>query len=58
MHLMTDPGTVMREERRFVTALVADVVGSTALGERLEPEELKFVVGDAVGRIVGAVEAF
>ena len=48
----------MREERRFVTALFADLVGSTALGERLEPEELKLVVGDAVGRIVGAVEAF
>lgn len=31
----------MREERRFVTALFADLVGSTALAERLEPEELK-----------------
>ena len=41
-----------------MTALFADLVGSTALGERLEPEELKLVVGDAVGRIVGAVEAF
>ena len=55
---MTDPETTIREERRFVTALFADLVGSTALGERLEPEELKLVVGDAVGRIVGAVEAF
>ena len=41
-----------------MTALFADLVGSTALAERLEPEELKLVVGDAVGRIVGAVEAF
>ena len=48
----------MREERRFVTALFADVVGSTPLAERLEPEELKLVVGDAIARIVGAVEAF
>jgi ABC-type oligopeptide transport system substrate-binding subunit/class 3 adenylate cyclase len=48
----------MREERRFVTALFADLVGSTPLGERLEPEELKLVVGDAIARIVGAVEAF
>ncbi|HEX6263918.1 MAG TPA: AAA family ATPase, partial [Actinomycetota bacterium] len=55
---MSQAGTAMREERRFVTALFADLVGSTALGERLEPEELKLVVGDAVGRIVGAVEAF
>ena len=38
----------MREERRVVTALFADLVGSTALGERLDPEELKLVVGEAV----------
>ena len=29
----------MREERKVVTALFADLVGSTALGERLDPEE-------------------
>ena len=58
MQRVTEAGAAMREERRFVTALFADLVGSTALGERLEPEELKLVVGDAVGRIVGAVEAF
>jgi class 3 adenylate cyclase len=51
-------GTTMREERRFVTALFADLVGSTGLAERLEPEELKLVLGDAVARIVTAVEAF
>jgi ABC-type oligopeptide transport system substrate-binding subunit/class 3 adenylate cyclase len=48
----------LREERRFVTALFADLVGSTALAERLDPEELKLVVGDAVARVVGAVEAY
>ena len=48
----------MREERKVVTALFADVVGSTALGERLDPEEVRLVVGEAVGRMVRAVEAF
>src|SRR5205823_4725974 len=48
----------MREERRVVTALFADLVGSTALGERLDPEELKLIVADAIARIVAAVEAF
>ena len=48
----------MRDERRDVTALFADLVGSTALGERLDPEELKLVVGDAVARMVRAIEAF
>ncbi len=47
----------MREERKVVTALFADLVGSTALGERLDPEEVKLVVGEAVARIVREVEA-
>lgn len=51
-------GDPIREERRVVTALFADLVGSTALGERLDPEEAKLVVGEAVARIVHAVEAF
>jgi len=39
-----------------LTALFADVVGSTALAERLDAEDVKLVVGDAVARIVGEVE--
>src|SRR6266568_2389226 len=50
--------TSMREERKVVTALFADLAGSTALGERLDPEEVKLVVGEAVARIVRTVEAF
>ena len=46
-----------REERKVVTALFVDVVGSTALAERLDPEDVKLVVGEAVSRIVGEVEA-
>ena len=38
MHLVSGPGAAMREERRFVTALFADLVGATTLAERLEPE--------------------
>jgi ABC-type oligopeptide transport system substrate-binding subunit/class 3 adenylate cyclase len=48
----------MREERKVVTAVFADLVGSTALGEALDPEEVKLLVGEAVARIVHAVEAF
>ena len=47
----------MREERKAVTALDADVVGSTALGERLDAEEMRLVVGEAIARMVAAVEA-
>jgi ABC-type transport system substrate-binding protein/class 3 adenylate cyclase len=49
--------TAVREERKVLTALFADVVGSTALAERLDPEDVKLVVGEAVARIVGEVEA-
>ena len=46
----------MREERKAVTALDADVVGSTALAERLDAEEVRLVVGEAIARMVAAVE--
>ncbi len=48
----------MREERKVVTAMFADLVGSTALAERLDPEDLKLVVNDAITRVIGAVEAY
>jgi class 3 adenylate cyclase len=46
------------DELRPVTALFADVVGSTALGERLAPDEVKALIGECVNRIAGAVEQF
>ena len=55
---MDESRAPVREERKIVTALFADLVGSTALGERLEPEEVKLVLGEAVARIVRAVEDF
>ncbi|MGZ8651760.1 MAG: ABC transporter substrate-binding protein [Actinomycetota bacterium] len=55
---MPDDPRDAREERRVITAVFADLVGSTALGEHLDPEELKVIVGDAVARVIGAVEAF
>ena len=48
----------MREERKVVTALFADVVGSTQLTERMDPEDAREVLGGAVRRMVEAVEAF
>jgi class 3 adenylate cyclase/tetratricopeptide (TPR) repeat protein len=48
----------MREERKVVTALFADVVGSTQLTERMDPEDAREVLGGAVRRMVDSVEAF
>jgi class 3 adenylate cyclase len=53
------------EERRLVTVLFADVVGSTALGEALDPEDVRALLArlfgiatDAVERHGGHVEKF
>ncbi len=55
----------MSEERRVVTILFADVVGSTALGEELDPEDVRALLGrlfaiasDAVEQYGGRVEKF
>ena len=55
----------MAEERRLVTVLFADVVGSTALGEALDPEDVRALLArlfsiatDAVERHGGRVEKF
>ncbi|MDP9269991.1 MAG: AAA family ATPase [Chloroflexota bacterium] len=58
-------GTAPREARRTVTVLFADVTGSTALGEQLDPESLRALMGryfaaikEIVERHGGTVEKF
>jgi class 3 adenylate cyclase len=46
------------DEMRPVTALFADIVGSTSLGERLGPDEVKVLVGECISRMARAVEEF
>ncbi len=55
----------MTEERRLVTVLFADVVGSTAMGEELDPEDVRALLArlfaiarDAVERHGGRLEKF
>src|ERR1700751_4526138 len=38
--------TDVREERKVVTAVFADIVGSTRLAERVDPEDARHVVGE------------
>jgi class 3 adenylate cyclase len=51
-------GSAQRDEMRPITALFADIVGSTGLGERLGPDEVKALVGECVTRMSRAVEEF
>ena len=55
---MKRPELSIREERKVVTAVFADLVGSTSLAERLDPEDVRLVVGEAIARIVRCVEDF
>jgi class 3 adenylate cyclase len=48
----------MDDELRPVTALFADVVGSTSLGERLAPQEVKALIGECVTRMSRVIEQF
>jgi class 3 adenylate cyclase len=44
------------DELRPVSALFADIVGSTSLAERLEPEDFSALIGGCVDRMCRAVE--
>ncbi|MGH2452974.1 MAG: adenylate/guanylate cyclase domain-containing protein [bacterium] len=57
--------TSTAEERKVVTILFADVTGSTAIAERLDPEQMRAVMGrffqamtEVIGRYEGTVEKF
>ena len=50
------PVPAIRRERKVVTALFADLVGSTALTESLDPEDAMEVLGAAISQIVLVVE--
>ncbi|HVM34253.1 MAG TPA: AAA family ATPase [Actinomycetota bacterium] len=49
---------VGRKERKFATALFADVVGSTELGEREDPEVVAAVVSRTFERLAAEVERY
>ena len=62
---VTEPAAAQREVRKTVTVLFCDVVDSTGLGARLDPESLRTVMGryfdvarGVIGRHGGSVEKF
>src|SRR4051812_15603824 len=52
------PGSEEREERRIVSVLFADLAGSTALGERLDPEDVRELQGELFELVNTEVERF
>ena len=53
----SEPGSD-QEERRVVTVLFADLVGSTALGARLDPEDVRTMQGELFALVNTEVERF
>ena len=48
----------LREERKVVTALFADLLGSTTIGERFDPEDAREIVSGAIALAIDAIERF
>jgi class 3 adenylate cyclase len=46
------------DEQKVVTALFADITGSTSLGETLAAEEFKIVVDEALSRMISATSRY
>jgi class 3 adenylate cyclase/tetratricopeptide (TPR) repeat protein len=55
--LETEPASA-REERKVVTAVFVDLVGSTARAERLDPEDVRAVLEPFHERVRGELERF
>jgi class 3 adenylate cyclase len=55
---MTTEGETGSSERRVVTALFCDVVGSTTMAETMDPEDWSDIVGRTIAAMAGAVERF
>jgi class 3 adenylate cyclase/tetratricopeptide (TPR) repeat protein len=48
-------GKKIASERKYITVLFADLTGYTTLSERLDPEEVKDLVGQIIGEIAKVV---
>ena len=53
--LVIEPG---QSERRFITILFCDIVGSTSIGERLDPEEWTDIMNGVFDRLLPEVERY
>jgi class 3 adenylate cyclase len=53
-----DRAGATEEERKLVTVLFADLTGSTALGERLDPERLRALLSDYFAAMSSVIESW
>ncbi len=48
----------VQEERRLVTVMFADLSGSTALGERLDPEDLRRILASFFSALASQIQRY
>ena len=58
MGLGSAAGATREAKRRQISVMLCDLVGSTALSGRLDPEELAEVIGNYQSRVAKAVTDF
>src|SRR3982074_3808434 len=56
--LQVSPEIDLKEERRLVSVLFADLSGSTPLGERLDPEDLRRILGAFFAALVRPIQRY
>ena len=56
-HRLGEP-SAKEEERKLVTVLFADLTGSTALGEQLDPERLRALLSEYFGAMATVIESW
>src|SRR5438445_1408944 len=56
--LQVSPEIDLREDRRLVSVLFADLSGSTPLGERLDPEDLRRILGAFFAALVRPIQRY
>src|SRR5439155_5055728 len=55
---LAEPEPGPEEERKIVTALFTDIVGSTASAERMDPEDVRARLAPYYARVRAALESF
>src|SRR2546429_1085346 len=56
--LQVSPGVDLQEERRLVSVLFADLSESTALGEEVDPEDLRRILGAFFAALVRPIQRY
>jgi len=55
LHKISPPLSISDSERKYVTVLFSDMSGYTAMNEKLDPEEVKEIMGQVFGEIAQIV---